>query len=146
MRITLIGIFVLALCGVTGSAKAGMMTAGELAEHCKWSTAYDNTEGSKQDAIATEHGFEIGICIGFVAGWQEGTEGAVIKIDNVFHLMNFESGTKVGQLVRVFIVYIKQHPEFENKLADFALGGAAVDAKLLALKPVGPAVNAASAN
>jgi hypothetical protein len=97
-------------------SKAAPMTAGRLSRGCS------NGEG----------GFESGLCVGFIMAWSEQLSITPIPANNgkTIHFY-FEDNVNVGQVMRVFQKYVKEHPEEENKPALNVLLDACVEAKII---------------
>jgi hypothetical protein len=103
--------------------KAGPTTAGELAEECYRNVADDNRPQSIVEAIS------MGRCQGYVQGWMEMTLPTVNN-GQVVNLA-WKDGTTLGQMIRVYCLFIKNHPEKENDLAVAKLLEAAYQAELV---------------
>jgi len=105
---------------IVPAAKAGVTTAGDLQGYCKkWAVADARGAFETDNSImpTSEELFPSGICMGFVSGWMQGVsglqwEGKVIK---------FDPEVTVGQIARIFLKYMADHPEYEHKTADFGL-------------------------
>lgn len=79
-------------------------TAGRLRDYCE-----DNPSVSS---------FYQGACDGFMLGWlQSWPRGARVQETGRLVTVDVEEGVTVGQVQRVFLAYIKQHPELESKRA-----------------------------
>jgi hypothetical protein len=99
-------------------SKTGATTAGELSAKC-----------SNETAPAYE------ICVGFIMGWSEelGYIDEPINNGKLVHFY-FEDGVTIGQIMRVFLKYVKDHPEKENQPAIVILFNACSEAKILKSK------------
>jgi hypothetical protein len=104
--------------------KAGPTTAGELAEECYRNVADDNRPQSVVEAIS------MGRCQGYIQGWMEMT---LVPTENDGQLVNlaWKDGVTLGQMIRVYCLFIKNHPEKENELALAKLLEAAYQAELV---------------
>jgi Rap1a immunity proteins len=103
---TILGLAVLMLFAVPVKAQA---TAGKVAAVCETSAA---TIGNLKEAGANE-----GYCTGLFVGWREVIdELPVFTLDRKSQIHISETAT-IAQLIRVFVNYVKKHPEVENKNA-----------------------------
>lgn len=105
-------------------AKAAPTTAGELAEECYRNVADDNRPQSIVEAIS------MGRCQGYVQGWMEMTLVPTVNSGQVVNL-EWKDGVTLGQMIRVYCLFIKNHPEKENELAVAKLLEAAYQAGLV---------------
>ncbi len=77
-------------------------------------------------------------CQGYMVGWSWGVEGTMTPDDNGFiGTVTFEDGVTGIQMAKVFVLYIENHPEEENKPAHVALMHAMLDSKLVTLNSPG---------
>ena len=104
--------------------KAEPTTAGELAEECYRNVADDNRPQSVVEAIS------MGRCQGYVQGWMEMTLVPTANDGQVVNLA-WKDGVTLGQMIRVYCLFIKNHPEKENELALAKLLEAAYQAELV---------------
>jgi hypothetical protein len=104
--------------------KAGPTTAGELAEECYRNVADDNRSQSVVEAIS------MGRCQGYIQGWMEMTLVPSVNDGQVVNLA-WKDGVTLGQMIRVYCLFIKNHPEKENELALAKLLEAAYQAALV---------------
>jgi hypothetical protein len=107
------------------SVASGPLTASELLVNCKVSeTGVDNMRA--------------GLCLGFLEGWLQVTIGSTVVLNEapapiqVFRV-SAPAPISVGQLSRVFILYMSKHPEKEGHEAATVLKDASWDAKLFRL-------------
>lgn len=107
------------------SVPSDPLTAGELLVNCKVSeTGVDNMRA--------------GLCLGFLEGWLQVTIGSTFVLNEapapiqVFRV-SAAAPISVGQLSRVFILYMSKHPEKEGQEAATVLKDASWDAKLFRL-------------
>jgi hypothetical protein len=71
-------------------------------------------------------------------GWSWGIEGLLMPDDNGFvGVVSFEEGVTGLQMAKVFVLYIENHPEEENKPAHLALMRSMLDAKLVTVASPG---------
>ncbi len=78
------------------------------------------------------------VCQGYLNGWSWGVEGLLMPDDHGFvGVINFEDGVTGLQMAKVFVLYIENHPEEENKPAHVALMHSMLDAKLVTLTSPG---------
>ena len=103
-------------------------TAGELVKDCKRDTT---TLASTPD----DH-YSMGVCTGYVLGWMEATTDSDIVTEQGPARVTFEESVNVGQIKRVFIKYMDQHPEFEHEPASRTLTKAVQEAHLAHAKRV----------
>ncbi len=120
------------------------MTAGELLAKCKLSVQVDTVPAADQGEYIQSNALRIGWCDGFVSGWVEAINGSIIDSD-VLYVALLARNTTVGQLVRIFVLYMRSHPELENGSAGYALGRAAIDANVMILVPHKPSTEKTSA-
>jgi hypothetical protein len=111
--------------------KAGPTTAGELAEECYRNVADDDRPQSVVEAISMGH------CQGYIQGWMEMTLVPSVNDGQVVNLA-WKDGVTLGQMIRVYCLFIKNHPEKENELAVAKLLEAAYQAGLVEMKPRKP--------
>jgi hypothetical protein len=119
--------FLIGLVIVLSSAatlKAGPTTAGELAAECRGNVADDSVPKDMVEAVS------MGRCQGYVQAWMEMT-----LVPSVNHgqavTMIWKDGVTVGQMIRVYCLFIKNHPEKENEIAVAKLLEAASQAGLV---------------
>ena len=106
------------------------MTAADLADNCRAAVAeYSNAKGWNSDSA-----FKSGACTGFLEGFQN-LDGAEISVKDSVFTVGFVNGVTLGQIARVFVKYIADHPELEHKLAGVTLFDAMFEAKLIMLVP-----------
>ena len=123
MKFTIsIALLAVSLLSSSARASSGPLTAGELLTNCKVSeTGVDNMRA--------------GLCLGFLEGWLQVTIGSTIVLNEapapiqVFRV-SAAAPISVGQLSRVFILYMSKHPEKEGQEAATVVKDAAWDAKL----------------
>lgn len=118
---------VIALILVSSAHGSSSFTAGELAKDCKRDISLTST---------LDDDYSQGLCTGYVLGWMDTTTDSDIVTEGGPARVVFEDGVNVGQLKRVFIKYMDQHPEFENQPASVALTKSAQDAHLAHAAPV----------
>jgi hypothetical protein len=79
-------------------------TAGGLREYCEHNPSVPS--------------FYKGACDGVVIGWlQSWPRGARVQETGKLVMLDLEEGVTVGQVERVFLAYIKEHPELLNTRA-----------------------------
>ena len=126
MKIKLIfAVTVMALFSV-GARGVDFTNARELHDYCQLS---DKAAPTALDS------FNMGQCLGFMSGWLQGTSKLMIVVDEKSYVISFADGLTVGQMSRVFVLYVEKHPEYDNKSGDYVLTRAMGDAKLLILTP-----------
>jgi hypothetical protein len=111
--------------------KADPMTAGELAAECRLH-ADGGTPQTLLESLSTGH------CQGYVQAWMEMSVIRTVGGPDQIVVLSWKDGVKVGQVIRVFCLFIKQHPEKENELAVAKLLEAMSDANLVEFKPWKP--------
>jgi len=116
-------------------AKADNLSAAELAKTCKY---VDRDDKTGFNDIA-----DLGLCLGYVRGWVEGVHG--LSTPDGDKVIIFEETTTTIQVVHVFIKFLTNNPEFENKTADSTLTRACLTSGIMKLKdraiqPTGRAV------
>ena len=117
-----IAALILAIAVLVFPIQASAVTAGELKEYCS---------GNLDDPTPLHS-----ICVGYIAGWIDGSNGMGTRIKGKVIMVVFEDNTTPGQITRVFLRYMQEHPEYENKTAKSALIGAVIEAKLVKFIPV----------
>ena len=118
MKPLLLAIAVLAL---SSAAKANL-TSGELKTNCE--------EAAKIHGDQSGNGTLGGICLGFMEGYTATINSGVndyILADGSVFAITLQDGITVGQMVRVYLKWITNHPEQENKAAVHSLGLALLD-------------------
>jgi hypothetical protein len=124
MRHFAVALILLCSLVATGQAESPDFLAGQLRDDCKLLNDEHRNSQTQVDA------FKAGQCAGYLQGWLEGigwaSEGYPFLPEN-------ESIT-VGQISRVFILYVEKHPEKENSLAFTVVLDAMMDAKLISEK------------
>lgn len=123
-------------------AKDGPGSAGKLEAACKAWTIWD-AAGRPPQKVLSQDAVKIGLdqnrCIGYMAGWYAGVEGALAPDDKgVMGVATFADGVTVEQMMKVFVLYMAAHPDEENKLAHVAVSNAMFDAGLLTWPAVKP--------
>jgi Rap1a immunity proteins len=117
MKPTFIAVAILACSIFSSSVRAQTTTGSDIISKCKQAVA------SADSPSATVNHYEPGFCAGFVAGINE-TEAmwqASDKDDHRDHLLSFcfpDTSTD-GQLLRVFVKYLEDHPEELHESAAF---------------------------
>jgi Rap1a immunity proteins len=132
MKISLKSVWpVTLLAALSGIAQANSDTikASALRDVCKnWA----DTAPAKPTALSDV--YREGVCKGYMAGWLSGMEGAMVTDDKGFmQTVRFEEGVTGVQMAKVFVLYMQNHPEEENKPAHVALTHAMTDAQLISL-------------
>jgi hypothetical protein len=78
------------------------------------------------------------LCTGYMNGWLGGIEGVLIPDDKGFlQTVTLEDGVTGLQMAKVFVLYMENHPEEENKPAHVALMHALTNAGLVSLESPG---------
>ena len=88
-------------------------TAGELMKDCKADT-------TKLTSTLDDH-YSRGVCAGYILGWMDASTDSVILTKDGPATVAFEDGVDVGQIKRVFMKYIDEHPEVEHEPASRTL-------------------------
>jgi len=77
-------------------------------------------------------------CLSYIEGWLEGIQGTLINDDKGFlQTVTIEDGVTATQVAKVFVLYMENHPEEENKPRQVALMHAMLNAGLVTLSPPG---------
>jgi hypothetical protein len=97
-------------------AKANL-SAGQVKEYCKHS----------------EMGFERGTCYGYISGWADQFTSVATPLKGKLVHTQFKEAVTTGQLVRVFVKFVKDHPEKEHLDANTVLTDACNEAQLFEL-------------
>jgi hypothetical protein len=93
--------------------------------------------GKLRDLCTEKDSASVGVCAGYVAGFLDTLDGLDLhfpKGDNMEVV--FADDITVGQLLRVFVKYVNEHPEVENKSANVVLVTSLIEAKLMGFKPI----------
>lgn len=98
----------------------GNVSAGKLIDNCKHAEA----------------GFEQGICYGYISGWADQFTSVATPLKGKLVHPLFKEAVTTGQLMRVFVKYVKDHPEKENHDANSVLTDACTEAQLFDLVTV----------
>jgi Rap1a immunity proteins len=109
-------------------------TGGQLAGTCKvWTTWFANGRPALPfgtDAMKTS--VEFARCMEYMVGWESAMEGMLAPNDKgELRVATFESGITAQQMAKVFVHYIDEHPEEENKPSHTALRHAMENSGLL---------------
>ena len=75
-------------------------------------------------------------CNGYMAGWVQATDGSLVATPDGLFLLTIEARVTAQQAKRVFVKFIREHPEAENKPADAIVGVAMLRAGLMLPVPV----------
>ena len=107
----------LLLSGVAQANNTDKLKAVKLVEVCKNWAATARDKPTKPDDI-----YRQGLCEGYMLGWSWGMEGQMMPDEKGFvGTVTFEDGVTNLQLAKVFVLYMDNHPEEENKPAHVAL-------------------------
>jgi len=121
----LLAVLIVTIVALSFPIQVSAITAGELKQYCT-----NNGKGAT---------LENALCFGYIQGWMDGTVGMSIPIGNKMSTVFFEDNVTVGQIVDVYLKYMNNHPEYENKTAHFGLIYAITNAKLVKFIPVAEA-------
>jgi hypothetical protein len=116
----------LSLAFASQSRATTIDTAKKLADACSEMT---NPNRDINSAYA------LGMCQGYVIGLLDGVVGMSIEIKGEFFDVILADNATYGQCARVFIKYVHEHPDVENKPSLDVMTNALLDAKLLGVKP-----------
>lgn len=106
---------------------ADPMKASGLLNVCI-AVAHPNTQNPQVEPIHRP------LCTGYMSGWLGGVDGAMTADEKGFvQIVSIEDGVSPVQMAKVFVLYMENHPEEENKDAHVALMHALLDAKLVTL-------------
>jgi hypothetical protein len=108
-------------------------TAAQLSATCLDFDAYQKELNANKPTSASITG---GVCLGYVSGWADGILGMQMTIKGKVVQVQFADDVSAGQIIHVFIKYVKDHPEIENKPAYAVLAMSMIDAKIMGLSPV----------
>jgi|SRR5579872_3663528 len=125
MRYLILCVFVAASITCKAEAVSDFL-AGELRAGCKLL----NDDADHRAKHGKIEGLKSGQCAGFMQAW---IDGVAFASDGYPFLPENEPIT-VGQVSRVFLLYIEKHPEKENQLAFNVVLDAILDAKLISPK------------
>jgi hypothetical protein len=93
---------------------------------------------SPNPATSIKEGEQAATCAAYMAGWYFGVEGTLVTDDKGFlQTVTFEDSIKSSQMAKVFVLYLENHPEEENKPAHVALMHAMLNAGLVTLESPG---------
>src|SRR5208282_5043406 len=110
-------------------------SAGILARDCKqYSAAESHTLAKNAQSIEF-----VGLCSGFIQGWMQEANGVSKTFDDGRFVMTFADGVTYLQMIHIFVKYIAEHPEVENKDAVDVLHDAADAAKVTSWNKEAPA-------
>ena len=76
------------------------------------------------------------ICVSYVGGWADGVGGSLLRYKGKLYAVQFAPNVTASQMVKVFVKYVCDHPEVENKEAITGLVFSLLDAKLMEFVPV----------
>lgn len=93
--------------------------------------------GKQADACKSSDPLMQGLCIGYMQGLFDATYGTKITMDDgsVVQIVYAEN-VDVKQIIHVFVKYVTDNPNIENKLAAVVYVDCLVKAKLMGLKPI----------
>ena len=127
-------VWLLLLLAASGIAQASpnQWTAVALRGQCKLTLNPPNFESTEQ-AMAWQA--RSAPCIDYIIGWAGGIEGTLVldAKTNTLETVAWEDGVKANQIAKVYLIYLQNHPEDENKPAHVALMHAMLDAGLVTL-------------
>jgi hypothetical protein len=130
MKVIVLALLELALwCICSGAFGQDVGTAGRVAGNCEHVA---NTIGNS----TTPPDYEDGICIGTIAGWRDTIDALPVLTPDWKSVHHVEKTATNGQLIRVFYLYVKAHPEMENKRDFLVFLWALEDGKLLTVTPI----------
>src|ERR1039458_3809995 len=128
-------IAVLLLCSFASGKTTGEVSASQLAKGCKNALSAD---------FLTNPDPANAWCYGYMSGWYRGVQDTRTYNDKgLLSTVTFEEGVVGPQIAKVFVVYIANHPEEENKPSHVALMHATLDAGSVALVALASPGNAA---
>lgn len=129
MKVAIAATILLASLLICGTPASATFTAGELQAACPTSFEKSHTM-TVQNAV----------CIGYVSGWLDGINGSMVRTEKE-EIVGFRLAQSVTtkQVIRVFLKYVADHPETENKEAEEILILALVEARLVRFVPVAEA-------
>lgn len=131
MKRLLLAIAILALPRVT-NASITATTAGHLKAACAETEKIE----SNQPGDATLSGMCVGLITGYAAAIDSGIDSYVAP-GNYVYTLKFQENVTVAQMVRVYLIFVTNHPEDENKPAVSILATCLVESGLLESKIVG---------
>jgi len=108
------------------AAGNSQMLARELYNYC-------NNVPTKAEANVSFEGFD-GLCIGYFRGYGDGIVNTS-PLDHPELMYGFAANNTIGQGIKIFLKYIKEHPEIENSSAEIALLKALLEVKFLIAVP-----------
>ena len=108
------------------------MTAGFLNTSCSPVRALGNNGGT-MNSLTRDEMFMMGLCIGFIDGWLQGTRNALLD-ENHGNTNAFTDKITTSQLIPVFLAYMAKHPEQKEGSAGLVLFEAVVEEKLEKLR------------
>ena len=116
------------------SAKAGAMTAGQLNTECKAAAIWSAPNSSPDEKGAVSSG----LCTGFMIGFLQTAPGLCTYDSETgkTQVIMMADDVTPGQIERVFLKYMSEHPEDENKPAYVGVVHALANAKLTWTQPV----------
>jgi PEGA domain-containing protein/Ssp1 endopeptidase immunity protein Rap1a len=122
---------VLLLGSYAWGTTTGEVSASYLANQCQNASSPDFTS-SANPANAW--------CRGYMSGWYRGVQDTLTYNDKgVLSTVTFEEGVAGAQIAKVFVIYMANHPEEENKPSHVALMHAMLDDGLVSLPAATPA-------
>lgn len=126
-------LLLLVFSGLAQANNTDNLKANKLVDVCRNWAATAPDKPTKPDDI-----YHQGACAGYMAGWSGGVEGSTQPDDKGFlGVVTFEDGVTSLQLAKVFVLYMENHPEEENKPAHVALLHAVSNAGLFTLVSAG---------
>jgi hypothetical protein len=110
-------LFLLGIIAVLPSVAQANISAGKLNDSCKHAEA----------------GFEQGVCYGYISGWADQFTSVATPLKGKLIHTQLKEAVTTGQLVRVFVKFVKDHPEKEHLDANTVLIDACNEAQLFEL-------------
>jgi hypothetical protein len=138
IKVVIIAVMAMALFSVGARGATDFTNAKEMHDYCKLFDRYEQSDKTANSSDA----LNIGLCLGFMSGWLQEINGLVTIMDEKSYVVSFADGVTVGQMSRVFVLYVEKRPEYDNKTGDYVLSRAMLDAKLLILTPHQPTASA----
>jgi len=108
------------------------MTAGFLNTSCSPIRTLGSNE-SNMKSLTRDEMFMVGLCVGFIDGWLQGTRNALLD-ENHGNTNAFTNKITVAQLIPVFLAYMAKHPEKKEASAGLILFMSVVEGKLQKLR------------
>ena len=113
------------------NSTGSMITSGDMETDCKLAVSADPAERAS---------YLGGVCDGYTAGFLSSVWFGfdTVVVEGKAYTWKVEDHVTVGQVEKVFVKYMSEHPELDNKQVSVGFTDALIDAKLISVAEVKP--------